>query len=100
MNFDFLANDNFPIHVTYMDDMADPDPLKPGGYFTKDLYERDFSVSQLEQYINNRDEAQLKRIQEQLGDLNYDGFVRTDKTSRLHYKVQREKQKKLLEEKR
>ena len=86
MNFDFLSNDNFPIHVTFMDDRADPDPLKPGGYFTKDLYDKDFSVSQLDEYIQNREEHLLQQLNTRLGDLNYDGFVRTDKSHRLHYR--------------
>ena len=94
--YDNSKNDIFPIHVNFNDDAADMRTSKPGGYFCKKLYSennesedeadaRGATSPPVVQVDSDDDDPELNGGR----DAAYNGFCRTDRHHRLHYKIAR-----------
>lgn len=90
--YDNSKNDIFPIHVNFNDDAADMRTTKPGGYFCKKLYSEN-NNSQNGDVVSPVVVVESDDENDQGlnggGDAVFNGFCRTDKHHRLHYKIAR-----------
>jgi hypothetical protein len=117
-NIDVSRNEPFPIHVDLTDEDADFDRSKPGGIFTKHIYDpknqhiideviekervrqkkgRDVdpiicgsTLMEINHLIDSENTTSV--IKTQSDDQKVEGFIRTEKQNRDHYRLARQKQ--------
>jgi len=104
----FEKNQAFPIHASLYDSEVDKDSEKPGGYFTKKLYDDDESGEEGEEEEEEEESSddgtnpgrspsppqKKSRLRGRMGkDGNINGFCRTNPQYRAHYKLARIREK-------
>lgn len=84
----YERNEAFPIHANIYDSEVDKNSTRPGGFFSKKLYEG--SVEDVAQ--KKEEPAVVPKGKHGGRDAGYAGFCRTGPMYRAHYKIARQRQ--------